>query len=346
MNTHLNKSMGDLDRETMRWIARVTNSGYMISVMWECEWGKLVKENSEIKEHVESYSLSSPLTPREALYGGRCETFSLHASCTDTSVIKYVDVQSLYPYVCKNKHYPIGHPRCLIGPDLRKFGMDVNKFEGLVKCKVLPPRGLHIPLLPSHINKKLMFVLCRKCAETENQSICNHSAGDRSLSGTWVSVELQKAVQIGYTFLKVYQVWQYDTITKYDPNTGDGGLFAQYMNTFMKIKMEASGYPSQCDTDQEKNKYIERVRVHEGITLCPDDISFNAGRRTVAKLCLNNIWGKFAQTPDRTIKEFITEPRRFYHLLSDDGFELSDVHHVNDDCMCPIRNQNNFRHPH
>ena len=209
--------------------------------MWECEWGNLVKENSEIKEHVYSYSLSSRLTPREALYGGRCETFSLHASCTDTSVIKYVDVQSLYPYVCKNKHYPIGHPRCLIGPDLRKFGMDVNKFEGLVKCKVLPPRGLHIPLLPSHINKKLMFVLCRKCAETENQSICNHSVGDRSLSGTWVSVELQKAVQIGYTLLKVYEVWQYDTITKYDPSTGDGGLFAQYMNTFMKIKWKHLG---------------------------------------------------------------------------------------------------------
>ena len=103
----------------------------------------------------------------------------------------YVDVQPLYPYVCKIKHYPIGHPRCLIGPDLRKFGMDVNKFDGLVKCKVLSPRGIHIPLLPSHIIKKLMFVLCRKCAETENQSICNHSVGDRSLSGTWVSVELQ-----------------------------------------------------------------------------------------------------------------------------------------------------------
>ena len=57
--------------------------------------GNLVKENSEIKE---------PLTHRAALYMCRCETFSLHASCTDTSVIKYVDVQSLYPYVCKNKH--------------------------------------------------------------------------------------------------------------------------------------------------------------------------------------------------------------------------------------------------
>ena len=72
--------------------------------------------------------------------------------------------------------------------------MDVNKFEGLVKCKVLPLRGLPIPLLPSHINKRLMFVLCRKCTETENKSICNHSVGDRSLSGTWVSVELQKNI--------------------------------------------------------------------------------------------------------------------------------------------------------
>ena len=64
--------------------------------------GKSVKENSELKEHVESYYLSSPRTPREALYGGRCETFS----CTDPSVIKYVDVQSLYPHVCKTNTIP------------------------------------------------------------------------------------------------------------------------------------------------------------------------------------------------------------------------------------------------
>ena len=38
-----------------------------------------------------------------------------------------------------------------------------------------------------------MFVLCRRCVETENQSKCNHSVGDRSLSGTWVYVELQKS---------------------------------------------------------------------------------------------------------------------------------------------------------
>ena len=60
--------MGDLHCETMRWIARVTNSGYMLSVMRECEWDNLVRENSEIKEHVESYYVSSPMTPRDTLY--------------------------------------------------------------------------------------------------------------------------------------------------------------------------------------------------------------------------------------------------------------------------------------
>ena len=333
MNTQLNKTMGDLYRDTVRWTERVMNSGYKLSVMWECEWEQLVKDNREIREHVESYALSSPLSPREALFGGRCETFALHAQSTTEFVIKYVDVQSLYPYVCKNKHYPIGHPRCLIGPDLKKMGTDINKYEGLVKCKVLPPKGLHIPLLPSHINEKLMFVLCKRCAELGNQGKCTHSDNSRALTGTWVSVELQAAVRKGYRILKFYEAWQYDETTVYDPISGSGGLFAQYMNTFMKLKMEASGYPSHCRTDDDKRSYIERVRQQEGITLDPDNIVFNAGRRAVAKLCLNNIWGKFAQTSDRTSKEFVTQTRRFFQLFSDDCFKVSDVQVVNDDCV-------------
>ena len=89
--------------------------------------------------------------------------------------------------------------------------MEVNKFERLVKCKELHPRGVYVPLLPSHINKKLMFVLCRTCAETENKSICNHSVSDRYLSCIWVSVEFQNAMHIGYTLLKVYKVSRYHT---------------------------------------------------------------------------------------------------------------------------------------
>ena len=48
---------------------------------------------------MDSYLLAVVLNPRDALYGGRCETFALHDESTNRSVIKYVDVQSLYPYV-------------------------------------------------------------------------------------------------------------------------------------------------------------------------------------------------------------------------------------------------------
>ena len=46
----------------------------------------------------------------------------------------------------------------------------------------------------------------------------------------------------------------------YDPTSGDGGLFAKYMNTFMGLKMEASGYHTQCTSEEDKHDYIDRVR--------------------------------------------------------------------------------------
>ena len=113
-----------------------------------------------------------------------------------------------------------------------------------------------------------MFVLCRMCAETSHQGNCTHSSDDRSLTGTWVSVELQKAAEVGYRMITIYEVWQYDDSTVYDPITDSGGLFAQCTNTFMKIKMEASGYPSWCITEDEKG-FIERVtRELHPTTLC------------------------------------------------------------------------------
>ena len=125
----------------------------------------------------------------------------------------------------------------------------------------------------------------------------------------------------------------------YDQATSEEGLFAQYMNTFMNIKMEASGYPVGCTTPQEKTAFIDRVRAHEGTSLSYDDIIYNAGRRTVAKLCLNNIWGKFAQNPDRCTKEFVIEPRKFLKLIYDDTYDVSDVHIINDDCLYTTYNK-------
>ena len=109
-NTMLNKTMGDLYREPERYIERVKTYGYMYYIMWECQWEKICKTDVEVRGHVDSYSLAGVMNPRDALYGGRGETFALHDQSTDRSVIKHVDVQSLYPYVCKSKVFDWTQP--------------------------------------------------------------------------------------------------------------------------------------------------------------------------------------------------------------------------------------------
>ena len=50
-------------------------------------------------------------------------------------------------------------------------------------------------------------------------------------------------MQKGYKLVEVHEIYEYQ-VTQYNPQTGDGGLFTQYINTFLKLKAEASGYPS------------------------------------------------------------------------------------------------------
>jgi hypothetical protein len=51
---------------------------------------------------------------------------------------------------------------------------DIQQYEGIIKCKILPPRGLCIPVLPVRMNNKLVFTLCRTCSENHQQTPCQH----------------------------------------------------------------------------------------------------------------------------------------------------------------------------
>jgi len=54
---------------------------------------------------------------------------------------------------------------------------------------------------------------------------------ERALRGTWVADELRLAEQNGYEFLEIFEVYQY-AVTLYDPQTVQGGLFAEYIDNF------------------------------------------------------------------------------------------------------------------
>ncbi len=59
----------------------------------------ILADHPELKTH--PIVQHSPLNTRDALCGGRTEAMRLHHKAGDGETIKYVDVMSLYSYVCK-----------------------------------------------------------------------------------------------------------------------------------------------------------------------------------------------------------------------------------------------------
>ena len=105
--------------------------------------------------------------------------------------------------------------------------------------------------------------------------------------GVWCTPEINKAVECGYKILKVYEVYHWDKTAQYNPDSKEGGLFSDFINQFLKIKQEASGWPKWCETPDQQQQYITDYFKNEGIKLDRRQIEYNAGRRSLAKLILN-----------------------------------------------------------
>lgn len=48
------------------------------------------------------------------------------------------------------------------------------------------------------------------------------------------------------------------------------GLFADYMNKFLKVKMKVAGWPSRCDIEEKKRYFIQGVKQKEDVDLDPN----------------------------------------------------------------------------
>lgn len=112
--------------------------------------------------------------------------------------------------------------------------------DGLMKVTVSPPRRLDFPVLPYRLHEKLMFFLCLTCAVKLSQRSCDHNDKERQFTGTWVMDEVKLALDKGYQIVKIHEIWEYE-VTQYDPVTRTGGFFSEFINHFLKMKVEASG---------------------------------------------------------------------------------------------------------
>ena len=292
--------------------------------MWECELLRQMKTNLDIKEFFDLQSIQEPLDPRAGFYGGRTNATKLYYKTAPGEKIGYVDVCSLYPFICKYGEFPVGHPE-IITENFQP--LDNRPYEGMITCKVLPPRQLLHAVLPYRSANKLTFPLCRTCTDERNMEPCRHTTEERAIWGTWVLHEVYKGLKLGYQILEIAEVWHYSTLAKRQPGQPDSGLFSSYIDTFLKLKQEKSDWPkwvpNSADVEQAKDNYIRQYEEKEGIKLDKTQIERNEALRQLAKLCLNSFWGKFGQRDNLGHAEYFDEPAEFFKWAFDPTTQLT-----------------------
>eukprot|EP00732_Lithocolla_globosa_P000325 Lithocolla_globosa_v1_NODE_91_length_6522_cov_117.886655.p1 type:complete len:715 gc:universal NODE_91_length_6522_cov_117.886655:127-2271(+) len=304
-NNKSKKKMCDLYNETVNRNSIIKNSGFNLITMWEHDF------KGELKD------VDKNIDPRDAMFGGRTETFWLKYITKPDEWIEYLDITSLYPSVMYYDRYPVGHPI-----RITKDFEGIENYFGKVKCIVKCPKTLLFPVLPVRDDDtgKLTFSL----GDDKNE-----------ITGTWCTPELNKAIEMGYEIIEIYEVLHFEKTSK--------KLFKKHVSQFLKLKQEASGYPTGCDTDERKNNYIKEYEKCMGIKLDKDNIKYNAGMRAVAKLCLNSLWGKFIQRLNQVQKKFVSNTCEFYDLIFDKTKNIGLINIINDECIeVSFCNKNEF----
>ena len=149
----------------------------------------------------------------------------------------------------------------------------------------------------------------------------------------WVSEELKQAIEMGYTNLRMSEVWHFEQSTQYDKRTQCGGLFALYVDAFMRIKQESSGFPSSAQTESERQAYVDAYYEHEGIRLDPDKIAKNAGMRAISKAVMNCIWGKFAERENLKQTKYLKTMGELLDMFRDSATNVKDLIIHNEDVI-------------
>jgi hypothetical protein len=318
INNKNKTTMEDLYEKTIERSEQIKKAGYNLIEMWECEWTKSKEYKKEMKQIEEEIKELEELNPRNAFFGGRTNATKLRVK---GKKLKYIDICSLYPTVQCYDDYPIGHPTKIFKP--RTYNSD---WYGLIKCAILPPKGLYHPVLPvknktKSGDEKLTFPLCQLCAKLNNQKDkCSHTESQRIIRGTWCTNEVKKAIEKGYKIITIDEVWHF-----YEKSSN---LFKGYVKAFMKIKLETSPWQDDFESEEE---YRKAVKENLGIEL--GKIENNPGKRAVAKICLNSLWGKFGQRQNMGATEYVTDVKRFYEILLDDKLDNIRINDINENML-------------
>ena len=207
----------------------------------------------------------------------------LHYKVRENEAVQYVDVMSLYPYICKYLKFPIGHPRIHVG-DACKDVEACLRMDGLIMCTIVPLQKLYHPVIPYRCNK-LMFCLCRTCVQTCAMNAYRGCGADpdgymgngRGAVGRAKGVPNTRNVRglriSGHAM---------------QPRNWRGWAFRRLHKHHLKLKAEASGFPGWVRSPEDEEQYVESFWKNEGIRIDRESIRTNAA---------NLVWPNSASTP-------------------------------------------------
>ena len=345
MNNH--RSIAQRWRNTQLKEKRLKEKGYVVLSKWSCEFAE-EKQKPKVRDFLNTVNIQDPINLRDCYFGGRTNALVLHKKFADGEKGKYVDFTSFYPDILKYRRFPVGHPKriikdfqqCLFKPcDGNCFYFPcegkhwVLPYFGVIKVTVLPLTDLIHSVLPLKCNGKLKFPLCYKCACLENKEMCKCLDSDRTFTHTYCTPELEVAMNMGYSIIQIHEVLHWEETEVYDHVTKKGGLFTGYINAFLKLKQESSGYPQYITSEEGKKEYIKKYFEHEGILLEKESISKNPGLRSLSKLALNSFYGKFGQRTNMKKTVFVKDIKTLMQILTDPSKQLVDYHIMNDDVI-------------
>ncbi|KAL3087021.1 hypothetical protein niasHS_005260 [Heterodera schachtii] len=257
-----------------------------VEEIWECEINSMLSDrrNAEMRDFFDDLGNErGPIDPRAAYCGGRTGPLKLFSEPAEGEKICVYDIVSLYPWVNYDAEYPVGIPK-IIYPSVEQIVIDwlvvvvvvvvvvfvqctsVCRrssadllYRGLYRVRVIPPRGLRIPILPVKLDERLLFCCCHRCAGkfralgTRRHHKCTHSDEQRAYTGTYTHIELGRALDSGYRVDRFWRAWHYEEWSDQ--------IFKDYVRLMIKLKEISAIIPLTDDvirvSYKQKKNFID-----------------------------------------------------------------------------------------
>nr|CAD2197228.1 unnamed protein product [Meloidogyne enterolobii] len=181
-------------------------------------------------------------------------------------------------------------------------------------------------------DERLLFPLCAKCARkypegrVKETYSCSHTDQQRGWVSTCTSIELNAALESGYVVTKLLRVLEF--------TQSDNELFKPYISEFMAQKIHSSGFDSSIRGNVEaEDVFIKECDEKFGIKIEREKMVANKGKRTQAKLCLNNLWGRFSLRNGLSQCLITDDPSELKKMTFDRSIEISNIENLTEDTI-------------